>query len=121
MKISVNKILPVVRKTVLELRAGMQYEHSSMGLSYITSKVATALNIPQWPGFSHVDYNRFTSGSPKTLRGPVQACLSKLAHEGILYSRRRPESFVARYEHGETDKRFNFRISVEDAKNRLRK
>lgn len=121
MKISVDKILPVVRKTVLEIRTKQKYEYGAVGLSYITSLVASALNIPTWPGYSHVDYHRFTSGSPKTLRGPVQACLSKLAHEGILFGRNRPEPAVARYAHGETDKHFRFRISIDAAKARLRK
>ena len=112
---SVTKILPKVRKTVLQLRATRDY--SGFGLSHIVHLV-TGIHVT--PGYvSRPDRNRYTSGAPKKYRGHVQRCLSILAKEGLVYERQRPEGYVAPYEHGETDKRFRIRITQDEAKKRL--
>jgi DNA-binding transcriptional regulator YhcF (GntR family) len=53
-------------------------------------------------------------------RGHVQKCLSILAKEGIMFERTKPEGGVARYEHGETDKVFRYRFTMEEAVAKLK-
>lgn len=60
-------------------------------------------------------------GDDRAHRGRVQWCLARLAVNGLLYTRRGPERGVAPYEHGETDKRFRFRTSQEQAIETLRR
>lgn len=89
-----DKLLGRVRKYVLEYRARHDYSTLSIGLS----RAEMAL-----------DENR----------GHIQKCLSMLAKEGIMFERQKPESGVARYEHGDTDKHFKIRISKSEAMQKL--
>lgn len=114
----IAKLLPKVREAVLRHRA-QGYE--VIGLSHLVSCVTpiedqfynTWTYTKSVPGRNA--RKRHTSGCPKTMRGKVQRCLTFLAVSGLVFSRTRPEPGVARYEHGETDKRFRIRYTQAQA------
>lgn len=110
----VKDLLPRVRKILLEERVRMGDERSGFGLSWLTWQLGPVRSSPSEPLRS-----RFTSGASKKIRGHVQACLSILAREGLVFGRNRPEAHVAPYEHGETDKRFRIRITAAAAQKQL--
>ena len=114
---SVTRILPQVRRIVLEERAKRDYPRLAIGLSWLTWQ----LGPHQTPGAVPLEWSRFTSGGLKSVRGHAQAALSILAREGIMYGRNRPESAVQSYEHGERDKYFRVRISKDEAARRVAK
>lgn len=117
---TIESILPDVRKFVLTQAAKGDM---GFGLSFAVSRISPRYFVPSWqgPSVGNTIRNRFTSGSLKTYRGKVQAALSVLAKEGLMFGRNHPEGGVLRYEHGETDKRFRIRISQKDALKRLSK
>jgi hypothetical protein len=84
-------LLKRVRAELLALKAGGS---TGFGLSYITRLVSNGSRRDEQKN-----------------RGHVQWCLAQLAISGLLYSRTRPEPAVPMYAHGETDKRFRFRIA----------
>lgn len=120
----VKELLPRVRRVILQERAGYKStDPFGFGLSWVTWQVGHVMfrwDKNGWPNDGR-NRKRFTSGGLKTIRGHVQACLAILAREGIVFSRTHTEGCVARYEHGETDKRFLIRITQQDAKKRLAK
>jgi hypothetical protein len=89
------------------------------GLSWVAKSVTPRIDQYHHSDLESNNRSRFTSGVPKKMRGRVQAGLSKLALSGLLFTRRHPEGGIQAYEHCETDKRFFFRISQEDAKRQL--
>lgn len=120
--LSVTNLLPKVRRTILQERAnrdGVKNPTMAVGLSWLVWQVS---GVHVTPGYvPRMDWNRYTSGGPKKYRGLVQRALSKLAKEGIMFERTRPECAVQYYEHGERDKYFQIRISQDEAKKLLRK
>ena len=113
---SVTRILPQVRRIVLEERARSEHPTCGFGLSWLTWQLGETRSTYQWRCDNR---SRFTSGGLKSVRGHAHAALAILAREGIMFGRNHPEGGVARYEHGETDKRFRVRISQAEAKKRL--
>jgi len=110
MRPELNKLLPEVRMTLLQECANGR---TSFGLSWLNGQIS-----PEWLYHGRVPplcRTKFTSGGLKTHRGLVQRCLTLLAVQGLLYTRRKPECAVASYSHGETDKYFRFRLSKEQA------
>lgn len=109
-------LLKEVRVELLQMRANGS---TGFGLSYIVGRVspklyAHSVHVTNTQCVENMR-SRFTSGGLKTHRGQVQWCLTRLAVSGLLYTRRGPEGAVASYAHCETDKRFFFRISQEEA------
>ena len=118
-KTSVADLLPRIRQILLEERVKYPLVQTvGFGLSWLTWKLGETRSTTQW---RCPNRSRFTSGGLKSIRGHAQAALSILAREGIVYGRNHPEGAVQRYEHGETDKRFRIRISLADAKRRLKR
>jgi hypothetical protein len=112
---NISTLLPQVRRTLLIQRA---QGSTSFGLSWLAMQVSPELYAYSWrqhPSVKATNRSRFTSGSPKEIRGKVQRCLVLLAVQGMIYTRRKPEGGVMRYEHGERDKYFHFRITKEQA------
>jgi hypothetical protein len=110
------ELLKQVRLELLQMRATGS---TGFGLSYIVQAVspklfAHSVNVTNTQCVENMR-SRFASGGLKTHRGRVQWCLARLAVAGLLYTRRGPEGGVAPYEHGETDKRFRFRMTQEQA------
>lgn len=108
-------LLKAVRVELLQLRAQGAV---GFGLSAIVAAVSPTRFVQSYTTNAQCLTNkrtRFTSGGLKTYRGRVQQCLARLAVKGLLYTRRGPEGGVASYEHGETDKRFRFRITQSQA------
>jgi hypothetical protein len=103
----------LLKKVLIQVLRSCAQGDVGFGLSYIVSSVSpSTLYAGDWRA---VNKSRYTSGSLKTYRGQVQWCLAQLAIRGILYTRQGPEGGVAPYAHGETDKRFKFRITKERA------
>ena len=117
--LSVTQILPTVRRTVLDLRSKTDGAICGFGLSSITTSVAFALGEPVRYASSLQPRMPFTSGSPKKLRGHVQAALTVLAREGVMFTRRKPESHP--YHRPHCDKIYRVRISQAEATKRLGK
>lgn len=92
MKHATKTLLPQVREFVLRERAGGRI---SIPLSWIEGSV---------PG----------------TRGQIQQCLSLLARDGTMFTRRKPEGVTFSYERGTVDKYFKIRISVDQAKKLLK-
>lgn len=109
---TVAELLPKVRRIVLRERANGTV---TIPLSWLTWQLGQTRNTT-----SRTDRSRFTSGGLKSVRGHAQKCLSILAHEGIMFGRRRPEA-CACYEHGEKDKRFLIRVTPAQASRLLSK
>ena len=103
--IAINKLLPHVRRVVLQEAAR---GHTTVPLTWLTLQVT-----PDAARFE--TRGKMTGWSPKKLRGHVQRCLTILAHERLLFTRTAPEGGVQPYEHGERDKRFRIRVSQEQA------
>ena len=90
---TVQEILPAIRKEALEL-----------AVRRVNSYGATQLSYFMRPGWN---------------RGHVMAALVVLAREGIMYTRRKPESHPFHRPYG--DKIYKIRISKVEAKKRLAK
>lgn len=110
---SVTKLLPKVRRAVLELA---EQGEIGFGLSFMAGRVASSY---RYCNSAATDRRKFTSGYPKSERGHVQTCLSILAREGVMYGRNHTEPGVMPFGHGETDKRFRIRVTPEQARKRL--
>lgn len=108
-----------VRQWVLLERSRPEPNYMSFGLSRCVSGVSDEYHSAGSESLK--GRHRYTSGCPKKLRGKVQHALTILAREGIVFSRVKPEPCVARYEHGETDKIFRFRVTREQALRELKK
>lgn len=114
-------LLPQVRIEVLKRIA---LGDRAIGLSSLVLSVARATGIDTYrhsyksndaPMTAQNMRSRFTSSGPKTLRGKTQWCLNRLAISGLVFTRRKPESGVQSYEHGERDKYWWPRMTKERA------